>query len=112
MHGKIVLITGATSGLGKIAAKELAKKGARVIIHGRNKDKAESVKNNLIKACHHDKVDTVIADFSSLHQVRQMAEEIIQKYDRIDVLINNAGGIMDSKSCKCTFTFFIDSHAF
>lgn len=96
MRDKIVLITGATSGLGKVAATELAKKGARVIIHGRNKDKAEAAKNEIMEACQHDKVELLIADFNSLQQVRRMAEEFNKKFDRLDVLVNNAGGIMDS----------------
>lgn len=97
MFGKIVLITGATDGMGKITATELAKKGARVIIHGRNKEKAAAVKNEIIDACNHEKVDVLIADFTSLAQVRKMAEEFNKKYDHLDVLVNNAGGIMDSE---------------
>jgi retinol dehydrogenase 12 len=97
MDDKVILITGATSGLGKEAATELVKKGARVIIHGRNKKKAEQVKSEIMKTYQHGKVEYLLADFNSLEQVRQLARDFNKNYGRLDVLINNAGGIMDKK---------------
>lgn len=94
MKNKIILITGATSGIGKIAALELAKTGAKIIIHGRSLSKTESVKNQIIEATGNKDVDMVLADLSLMKSTKTMADEIISKYDKIDVLINNAGGIM------------------
>jgi retinol dehydrogenase 12 len=94
MNNKIVLITGATSGIGKVAATELAKMGATVIIHGRNREKAEIVKQEIVKICGHDRIDILLGDMSSLNEVRALAEEFLKKYDRLDVLVNNAGGVM------------------
>lgn len=97
MKDKIVFITGATSGIGKAAARELAMKGARVIIHGRNAEKANNVREEIVKACGHQKVDVITGDLASLDDVRKIAEHINFHYDRLDVLVNNAGGVMDAK---------------
>jgi retinol dehydrogenase 12 len=97
MKDKIVLVTGATSGIGKVAALELAKMGAHVVIHGRNSAKAENVKNEIISQCRHANIDTLIGDVSSLADITRMAEEFNSKYNRLDVLLNNAGGVMDAK---------------
>lgn len=97
MKDKIVLITGATSGIGKVAAIEFAKKGAHVIIHGRNKTKTENVRNEIIQQFGHSKVDTLTGDMSSMTDVRRMAEEYNSRYSNLDVLLNNAGGVMDAK---------------
>ncbi|MDQ6889831.1 MAG: SDR family oxidoreductase [Bacteroidota bacterium] len=97
MQNKTVLITGATSGIGKVTAKELAKLGAHIILLARNKSKATQTKTELIAECGHNNVDVFIADLSSLQDVRNVAREINSKYEKIDVLINNAGLILGSK---------------
>lgn len=94
MENKIILITGATSGIGKIAAFELAKTGATIIIHGRNLNKTEKIKNQIIESTGNSKIDMVLADLTLMKSTKIMADEIKAKYERIDVLINNAGGIM------------------
>ncbi len=94
MKDKVILITGATSGIGKVAATELASMGATVIIHGRNREKAESVKKEIIEKCGHDRIDIVIADMASLNDVRQMAADVKMKYNHLEILLNNAGGVM------------------
>jgi len=91
MKDKICIVTGATSGIGEITARELAKKGAHVILMARSKEKAEKTKQDILSVCGHDKIDIVLADFSSFKQIREAAQEINSKYARIDVLINNAG---------------------
>ncbi len=91
MDGKTILITGATDGIGKQTAIELAELGARVILHGRNPSKAKQVKLEIEKSSGNDQLDFCAADLSSLQQVRTMAADIQQKYNRLDVLINNAG---------------------
>jgi NAD(P)-dependent dehydrogenase (short-subunit alcohol dehydrogenase family) len=97
MKDKIVLITGATSGIGKVAATVLAQKGAHIILHGRNFEKAEATRKEIILASGNNKVDLLIADMSSLADVRKMAEEFNSKYEKLDVLINNAGGVMNEQ---------------
>jgi NAD(P)-dependent dehydrogenase (short-subunit alcohol dehydrogenase family) len=94
MKDKIVLITGATSGIGKVAAITLAKMGAQVVLHGRNTNKAEAVRQEIMAACGHRKVDILIADLFSLAETRKMAEVFNSRYQHLDVLINNAGALM------------------
>ncbi|MCS6988008.1 MAG: SDR family oxidoreductase [Chloroherpetonaceae bacterium] len=97
MTGKYVLVTGATDGIGKQTALELAKLGATVLLHGRNpKRLIETMKEIHAKApgAH---LDTFNADFSSLTAVRKMALDLAQKYPRLDALINNAGVYMQRR---------------
>ena len=91
MKNKIVLITGSTDGMGKQAAIDLIKKGYYVIIHGRNKEKAEKIAKEIKDVTQSNMIGEVWADFTNLEQVRKMAEQLHEQYDRIDILINNAG---------------------
>ncbi len=96
MNGKRVLITGGTNGIGKVAALELAKMGAEVIIVGRNPQKTERVLNEVKIESGSQKLDMLIADLSSMAQIRTLATEFLSKYDSLDVLLNNAGGFFNS----------------
>jgi retinol dehydrogenase 12 len=89
MAGKTCLVTGATRGIGKETAVGLAALGARVIVVGRARSRIEDIRERVPGA----QVDLLTADLSSLAQVRQLAEEVLTKYDRLDVLVNNAGVI-------------------
>lgn len=91
MDKKIILVTGATSGLGREEAKAFLEQGHTVVLHGRNRDKALTVKKELIAETGNSDVDILIADLESLAAIKQMAEEFGKKYDRLDVLVNNAG---------------------
>ncbi len=91
MKEKIVLITGATSGIGKETAKVLAKRGYTVVIHGRSKTKAEATLQEIKKEVKNARLDTLIANLESLAGVKKMADEFKEKYGHLDVLINNAG---------------------
>jgi retinol dehydrogenase-12 len=91
MQNKICLVTGATNGIGKVTALELAKMGATVIVVGRNPDKTEAVVNELRAQSGSDRVDKALADLSSLAEVQALAENFKRKYSRLDVLVNNAG---------------------
>ncbi len=86
---KVVLITGASSGIGKETAIEFAKLGANIILVARRKEKLESVENEL-KKFH---VTTLVCqcDVSKKEQVKEMSKTILEKFDSIDVLVNNAG---------------------
>jgi NAD(P)-dependent dehydrogenase (short-subunit alcohol dehydrogenase family) len=88
---RIILITGATDGLGQALAHQLAGEGATVILHGRNRDKLDLTAAAIGKETDGHLPATVIADFADLAQVRKMAEEILSTTPRLDVLVNNAG---------------------
>ena len=93
MNDKRILITGATNGIGKSAALDLAKMGAEVIIAGRNEKKTRRVLDELKAASGSDRLDMLIADLSSIEQIRRAADEFRGRYERLDVLLNNAGAI-------------------
>jgi retinol dehydrogenase-14 len=93
MNGKVVLVTGATNGVGKVTALELAKMGASVVITGRNREKTRLTASEIRLKSGNPSVDCLVGDLSSLAQVRQLAAGLRQKYDRLDVLVNNAGAI-------------------
>ncbi len=97
MNSKIILITGATSGIGLAAARELAKTGATLVIHGRNEQKLNTVKTELAAICGEDKINVLLADMSSMEDVRKMADQFHSMHNKLDVLINNAGGVMTGK---------------
>lgn len=91
LKGKIIVITGATDGIGKVTARELAKAGASVTIVGRNPVKGEQVVKDLRAAAGHDGVDFAQGDLLTLKGVRGAAATLKGRLKVIDVLINNAG---------------------
>ncbi len=92
MKSKVVLITGATSGIGKVTALELAKMGANVVIVGRNPEKTEAVAEEIRQQLNGSgSVDTLVGNLASLKEIQNIAAEFKTKYQRLDVLINNAG---------------------
>ncbi len=93
MKDKICVITGATSGIGKETALALAGMGAHLILINRNSHKAEQLAAEIANKAGNSQVDLITADLSSMSQVKAAAAEINQKYDHIDVLVNNAGGM-------------------
>lgn len=88
---KIILITGATDGIGKLTSQRLALTGANVNLHGRNMEKGLAVRDEIRKSSGNPNVEFLFADFSSLQDVRHLGKEINRNYDRLDVLVNNAG---------------------
>lgn len=91
MKQKIILITGSTDGIGKQTALELAEKNHQVIIHGRNRERCLNSVEEIKTRTNNKDIDYVVADFSNLDEVKRMSEEIESRYDKLDVLINNAG---------------------
>ena len=92
----ICLITGATSGIGEVTARELARRGMHVVIVGRSAERVAATVARIKQATGVD-VETLIADLSSQAGVRSVAETFLQRYQRLDVLINNAGGFFASR---------------
>jgi NAD(P)-dependent dehydrogenase (short-subunit alcohol dehydrogenase family) len=86
-----ILVTGATDGLGRALARELAAAGATVLLHGRSKQRLEGTRRELVEATGSDRLRTYLADFVSLEQVRRLAREVAGDQERLDALVNNAG---------------------
>jgi len=96
MRGKTVLITGATSGIGKATALSLAAMGADLAITGRDRERTEGTAQE-IRAAGGSAVQVFLADLSAQADVRRLADEVLQQLPRIDVLINNAGGCWNTR---------------
>jgi NAD(P)-dependent dehydrogenase (short-subunit alcohol dehydrogenase family) len=94
LDGATILVTGATDGLGKRVARELAGKGATVLLHGRNSERLQAALEDMRKVTGSERLGSYLADLSSLAQVRALAERILSGQVRLDVLINNAGVIV------------------
>jgi NAD(P)-dependent dehydrogenase (short-subunit alcohol dehydrogenase family) len=86
-----VVITGATSGLGRHLAERVAGLGAQVVVHGRDPGRLERARDEITTATGNEHVDTVQADLGSLAEVEALAGEVERRFDRIDVLVSNAG---------------------
>ncbi|AYF79207.1 SDR family NAD(P)-dependent oxidoreductase [Nocardia yunnanensis] len=92
---KTMLITGATSGIGLAAAHALAAEGHHLVLVGRNPDKLSAAAQSVGGDA---RVDTLVCDLSRLEQVRALADTVRERYDRLDVLANNAGGFYAHRS--------------
>ena len=90
MSGRTIIITGASDGIGAAAARQLSAAGNTVVVVGRSPQKTAAVAKEL-------GVDHFVADFSRLDDVRTLASALLERYPRIDVLANNAGGIMGDR---------------
>jgi NAD(P)-dependent dehydrogenase (short-subunit alcohol dehydrogenase family) len=91
IKGKICIITGSNSGIGKETAIALARMGATIIMVVRDRERGEKARTEIVKQTGNASVDLMICDLSSMDSIRHFAEEFKKKYDRLDVLINNAG---------------------
>lgn len=93
-EGGTVVVTGASSGIGAAAAVELGRLGARVVPVARDEGRLSKVAQQIEKAGGRGPVEPLRADFASLDEVRQLAFDLLERYERIDVLVNNAGVVM------------------
>jgi NAD(P)-dependent dehydrogenase (short-subunit alcohol dehydrogenase family) len=96
MQEKVIFITGATGGIGKAAAFALAGKGHRIVIHGRDKGRTQRVQQEIIEGTGNKHVDYVVGDLFLVSEAYRIAHEVTTRYNQLDVLINNAGGIMSN----------------
>jgi NAD(P)-dependent dehydrogenase (short-subunit alcohol dehydrogenase family) len=97
MDGKTVLVTGATNGIGKAAAMELARMGAHVALVARDAARGLAVLEEIERATGNANVELYLADLSSQADVRRLAAEFSAKHQTLDVLLNNAGGVFDTR---------------
>jgi NAD(P)-dependent dehydrogenase (short-subunit alcohol dehydrogenase family) len=97
IEGKVVVVTGATSGLGLAAAEWLAELGAGVRLVGRSPEKLVAAEEHIRSITGNRDVATYAADFSSMSQVRRLAADLLQGEPRIDVLVNNAGALISER---------------
>jgi len=94
MHGRLCVVTGASSGIGRETACGLAALGARVVLVSRDRDRGERARTEIIDSTGNRKVDLLLCDLASQAQVRRLAGELLDRYDEIHVLVNNAGLIL------------------
>jgi NAD(P)-dependent dehydrogenase (short-subunit alcohol dehydrogenase family) len=93
MKDRVVLITGATSGIGLAAALELSTMGARVIVHGRNQERCKAALDWIRMQGGGENIEYAAADLSVQSEVRSLARHVISRHNQLDVLINNAGAV-------------------
>ncbi len=97
MAGKTCLVTGATAGIGKVIAIALASMGANLVISGRNKEKTEATLRQIKTDTGNESVQYLLADFSNLEEVRDIANRFKENHTQLDVLVNNAGAYFNSR---------------
>lgn len=97
MNGKIVLVTGATNGIGEVSALELSRMGAHVVLVGRSAARMEASLQKIRSAVKESSIEGMIADLSSLEGIRSVAENFKARHERLDVLLNNAGAVYYSR---------------
>jgi len=98
MTGKICIVTGANTGIGKETALGLAKLGASVVMVCRDRERGEAALREIKQKSRNDRVELMICDFSSPNSIRQFASDFKQRHDRLDVLVNNAGVVLRERS--------------
>ncbi|XP_048036016.1 dehydrogenase/reductase SDR family member 13 [Megalobrama amblycephala] len=98
LHGKTVVVTGANTGIGKATALDLARRGARVILACRDESRAQAAVTDIQMETGNKEVLYMHLDLASLKSVRSFAENFLQKESRLDILINNAGLVIDGKT--------------
>src|SRR3984893_6343956 len=115
MQGKVVVITGATSGIGEVAAQRLAGMGARIVLVARDKTRGEAALTRLRSGDTRISHSIHYGDLSRISEMKRLAAEIAAAEPRIDVLINNAGAMFSSRQMtedNIEFTFAINHMAY
>lgn len=97
MKDKVCIVTGSNSGIGKETALGLAEMGARVVMVVRNTERGEDARSDIIEQSENNSVDLMTYDLCSMDEIRGLALEFKNKYDRLDVLVNNAGAVLNKR---------------
>jgi len=97
MDGKVCIVTGSNSGIGKATAYALSKMDATVVMAVRNLERGERARNEIIKESRNQDLDVMVCDVSSNNSINLFVEKFNEKYDRLDVLINNAGAVFSKR---------------
>lgn len=97
MSGKVCIVTGSNSGIGKETALALTKMGATVVMVARNQERGEKAHAEIIEKTGSTSVDLMLCDLASMDEIRRFASAFKNKYDRLDVLINNAGAVFSKR---------------
>jgi NAD(P)-dependent dehydrogenase (short-subunit alcohol dehydrogenase family) len=92
LEGKVCVVTGATSGIGQVTARVLAERGAEVIVVSRNPQRCANTVTGIRQQTGNERVNYLVADLSSQGQIRDLVKRFHQRYHRLNVLVNNAGG--------------------
>ncbi len=98
MTGKVCLVTGANSGIGRETALGLASAGAKVVMLARNEQKGEAAREYIISESSNKDVNLVLCDLSNMQEIRRFAQQFLEDYDKLDVLINNAGAVFSKRN--------------
>ena len=98
MAGKVVIITGGNTGIGKEAAVGLAGLGARVVVTSRNEERGRSARQEIAERSGNDSVEVMSLDLASFTSIRSFAADVLDRFDHLDVLVNNAGLILYRRS--------------
>jgi len=98
MTGKVCIVTGANTGIGKETALGLAKLRATVVMVCRDRERGEAAQREIKQKSCNDRVELMICDLASQNSIRQFADEFKRRYDRLDVLVNNAGVVLRERS--------------
>jgi NAD(P)-dependent dehydrogenase (short-subunit alcohol dehydrogenase family) len=94
---KLCLVTGATSGIGRVTAESLARQGAKVVLVGRHRERTQAAVREIQSSTGNSTVEFLCADLSDQSQIHRLAEEITGRYPRLDILVNNAGAIFGKR---------------
>ena len=97
MHGKLVMVTGANSGIGKVTARELARRGAHVVAVCRDPARGEAAVAEIRRQTG-GTIELMVCDFASQRSIRDLADDFRHRHARLDVLVNNAGAILGTRS--------------
>ena len=115
MTGRVCLVTGATSGIGRATAQALAAMGATVVVVGRNQSKTQAAVDQITQATGHSSTTMLLADLSSQSQIRDLAGMVLERYPQLHVLVNNAGAVYSERLTTLDgieMTFAVDHLAY
>ena len=102
LTGRVIVVTGGTSGIGFAAARDFAAAGATLVITGRRAEKNRAAVRELMAATSNQRISQITADMGELDEVRIFAEEFLASFDRLDVLVHNAGALINPRQTTTT----------